>query len=231
MFDTLVTVEVGTGDTQRTFEVFKGLLSFYFGYLDSALNGHFHEASERTVKLPSEEPLIFDLFRYWIHTRRFYPSTLEPSVLLDYDALAKLWVFGDAHLVPLLQNTVIEILAEKILDTLTAPEEEVIGFIYENTVPDSPLRFTIITSLKAMMSTPEDLHEEVVPWGPPLFADGAEVTKRAVWSTELRKPGGVARRTWLRGDRCRRHVHEEGVCCEKVDWVSDLLDALRRGNA
>ena len=80
-FDTIIEVQVGTGDDKRTFEVFKGVLCFYSGYFQAALNGRFAEAHVHIVKLPTEEPLIFELFRYWIHTRRFFEPVLEPHLL------------------------------------------------------------------------------------------------------------------------------------------------------
>ncbi|KAF2768125.1 hypothetical protein EJ03DRAFT_274693 [Teratosphaeria nubilosa] len=140
MFDELVIITVGT-DPQRTFRVYRGVISFYSRYFAAAFNnGRFQESIDMATTLPSEDPLIFQLFVHWIHTRRFYDSTLEPSVLLDCGTIAKLWVFGDAHGVPLLQNIVADIFARKMGGLVDGVEEEVVRYVEENTMEGSVLR-------------------------------------------------------------------------------------------
>ena len=38
LFDTLIRIEVGTGEDKRTIEVFKGVLCFYSGYFNASLS-------------------------------------------------------------------------------------------------------------------------------------------------------------------------------------------------
>lgn len=213
MFDTLIHLEIGTGDSKRTFEALKGVLCFYSGYFNAALNGRFREATDYAVTMPTEDPLIFDLFLHWIHTRRFFESTLEPTVLLDYATLAKLWVFGDAHHVPLLQNVVSDILTEKMFNTATAPEAEVIDYIYNNTAEGSQLREDLLDNLRQLgPGCPRC--EWNNPWnGDAYHKIDAEVIKRELLSMQLGKPYAGVRHSLLETNKCHRCVHEPGVKC------------------
>ena len=183
MFDTVIRIEVGEDEKKRTFEVFKGVLCFYSGYFNAALNGRFIEAQEGIVKLPTEDPEIFELFRHWIHTRCLFESTLAPDRLLPFSTIVELWVFCDAHEVPMLQNEVANIMMQKILGARTFPDPETLIYVSDNTVETSPLR---------------KLLDEVgpfLPWRRDGWLDE--------WFDELRS------RDW----RCQGHVHEEGVTC------------------
>ncbi|KAK3696615.1 hypothetical protein LTR37_017868 [Vermiconidia calcicola] len=138
-FDTLVSIQVGTGESQRTFEVFKGVLCSYSGYFTAALDGRFIEGREGVVKLPTEDPVVFELFRHWLHTRCFFESTLAPEILLSFDMIGKLWILGDAYDLRILQNVVADILVAKVLDR-QFPSAEVVSYIFENTAEGSHLR-------------------------------------------------------------------------------------------
>jgi hypothetical protein len=152
MFDILVRITVGPedSDSRRTFEVFKGVICFYSGYFEAAFKGRFREAKERAVTVPTEDPLIFSLFRHWIHTRRFYDSTLLPSTLMDYMTIAKLWVFADAHDVPLMRTAAVEILKDKMSDEVRIPEPATVEYILLNSAESSELRKAVLGFFKEM---------------------------------------------------------------------------------
>ncbi|KAF2481679.1 hypothetical protein BDY17DRAFT_325197 [Neohortaea acidophila] len=146
-FDYLILIEVGPEATKRTFQVFKGVICFYSGYFATSLNSAFREAHNHVVRLPTEDPLLFAYFHHWLYTRTFFDSSLDPAVALDFDTLARLWVFGDAHDIPMLQNEVIDILRRK-MDSKTFFSAEVIAYIYDNTVESSTLRHLVKQTLK-----------------------------------------------------------------------------------
>lgn len=219
MFDTLIQVNVGSsseeGATERTFEVFKGVLCFYSGYFATCLNGRWKEAEDQVGPLPDEEPLIFDLFVNWIHTRLFYDSTLEPHVLMDFAALAKLWVFGDAHDIPMLQNEVVDITLRKIRKSKTVFTRDAIEYIYDKTVEFSMLRTLLCDVLFSLF--PET--KALVDWRVALRIDvskaisEAEAIRRQDWFCQ-RCEGEKSRRLFSGPEwRCAFHVHEEGVVC------------------
>lgn len=85
----LITVYVGSDDEARKFEIRKDILTFYSGYFAAALNGRFTEAEENVCRLPEEDPMIFEMFQHWIHTRTLYESTLDPSILMSYEVSVK----------------------------------------------------------------------------------------------------------------------------------------------
>ncbi|KAK4540191.1 hypothetical protein LTR36_009689 [Oleoguttula mirabilis] len=211
MFDDLIIIEVGTGDTKRTFEVFKGVLCFYSAYFSSALNGRFRESTEGVIKLPTEDPLIFDLFHHWLFTRRLFDSTLEPSSLLDYRTIAKLWIFADAHLVPLLQNTIADIFAEKMMTSVTAPDSQTIDFIYENSSQGSLLRYTVVQSIRHM-TDPDDLCSVATVEHCKEEMDDAESLNYALGTQKLVKASAAVHTSWLYERCCERHVHDGENC-------------------
>ena len=140
----MVRIKVSEGDDQKCFEVHKGVISFYSGYFERALKGSFIEAQKGEVTLPTEDPAVFDLFQYWLYTKRFLPDmTAEEPGELDWNVLCGLWVFGDAHEIPLLQNTVADKLVEKMINTDIVPINE-ITFIYDDTTEGSQLRALVI---------------------------------------------------------------------------------------
>lgn len=71
-FDEIVKVQVGGLPTNKTFCVHKGVLRFYSGYFDRALGGSFLEAKNGVIKLNDEDPSTFEMFQYWLYTRRFH---------------------------------------------------------------------------------------------------------------------------------------------------------------
>lgn len=101
MFDEMVRIIVG--EQQKRFEVHKGVITFYSGYFDKAFNGGFAEAAAKEVVLKAEDPKIVDFVRYWIYRQRFTPHTGElETKKLGLTDIAKLWIFGDAHEIPML---------------------------------------------------------------------------------------------------------------------------------
>ncbi|KAK4546525.1 hypothetical protein LTR36_001742 [Oleoguttula mirabilis] len=101
MFDTMVRIRVGKGDTQEEFEAHRGVLCYYSGYFQRAFNGKFAEAQEGEVTLPTEDPAVFEVFLYWLYNKRFSPN----SELLESTTICKLWIFGDAHNMPFLPDS------------------------------------------------------------------------------------------------------------------------------
>ncbi|KAK5699089.1 hypothetical protein LTR97_006738 [Elasticomyces elasticus] len=148
--DTLVKLVVGDGDAQKTFKAHKGVLAFYSSWFNAALNGKFREALEGTVKLPTEDPAVVQLFIYWTKTRRFCKVHEDPMGVISYDSLARLWVFGDSHEIPLLQKAVCDVVALKIYRTKVRSSRTVAGLTTETIdyiVMNSPPRQATLEKL------------------------------------------------------------------------------------
>ena len=203
--DTLIRIDVGTGSAMRTFSVLGGYLCFYSGYFSAALNGRYIESQDSQVKLSTEDPQIFELFRNWIHTRQFYQSTLAPSQLLPFKMIAKLWVFADAHVVPLLQNVASDIMVEKIKDTRTFPSLDDLTYIYGNTIDTSRLRLLIGEIFCVLCG-------EELAWDEFAAHSDEREHQRSDYLQPRMKYSNLRLSEW----HCKHHVHEEGVSCKNL---------------
>ena len=222
-FDELGTIDVGEGDDKRTFQAFKGVLAFYSGYFDGAFNGRFVEARAGAVKLPTEDPLIFEIFLHWTNTRRFYESTLDPAVLLSFDTIAALWIFGDAHEIPMLQNEVVDVFVLKLRGTMIRPERETIDFIWENTPEGSALQRLVIDFVSMLIESKMPTVERERCWR--FERSGAARAASTAWYVEgetdandflhQRPPLNPKPRQWQAYgvSRCRWHAHGDGEKC------------------
>lgn len=98
VFDQLVEINVGMHEEEKSFHFSEGLLCFYSGYFDKALNGDWRESKRRVVMLENDDPEVFSHFQYWIHRMQICdPSEAEESDDVVQD-LAVLWIFGDGAL-------------------------------------------------------------------------------------------------------------------------------------
>lgn len=169
---------------------------------------HFVEGRSGKAFLPTEDPAIFDVFLKWAYSRRLSKS-IDPEMLAvdEYiETLCKVWIFADAHEVPLLQNEAIDLLHQKILEHWQFGSH-VLGYLYEHTATHAQLRRYY---MKVMADT-----------GSMLFL----VDREDEWSKEALVD--VLKSVWRRGhkfrskehlknwDLCEFHVHEEGVKCPK----------------
>lgn len=217
MFDTHITIEVGTGEDKRTFRVFKGVLCFYSGYFNAALNGRFIEAQQHAVKLETEDPKIFDMFRHWIHNRCFFESTLAPSRLLSFRLIAGLWIFGDAHEVPMLQNEVVNVMIQKIQESLSFPSIDDLIYINENTVESSTLR-SLLADILLVLYAKELVWASLDPDRPDELFPGGNLqgTQQPLAPMRLVRRFGLSyKQLQLPGWYCKGHVHSDGVQCPR----------------
>ncbi|THV89821.1 hypothetical protein D6D25_09743, partial [Aureobasidium pullulans] len=136
-FGSIVTVEVGS--EQRSFAIHKDLLCFYSDYFRAAFNGSFKEAAEGKISLPDCDAKIFYIFNGFLYTRELCSEAGKTGLELSSTTLSELWVFGDVHLVPALQNLAIDCLIGRI-QTLGSLLNTKVPYIYRRTVAGSPLR-------------------------------------------------------------------------------------------
>jgi hypothetical protein len=123
--------------------VHRGLLGFYSGYFQAALDGGFAEAKSGVIKLETEEPAVFEEFMMWLYTKTpRAESTTKDNCLQHYESTTKLWIFADRREIPLLMNEMIDSFQQSVLvgwATNIMPNK-VINNIYENTPEGSALR-------------------------------------------------------------------------------------------
>ncbi|KAI4738499.1 hypothetical protein E4T50_11054 [Aureobasidium sp. EXF-12298] len=138
-FQGIVTLIVGK--EKKAYNLHKDLLCFYSDYFRAAFNGSFKEAAERKLELPDVEISLFDKFQVWLYTRDLQGPTTNHTESFQF--LAEMWIFGDQHQIPLLQN--------QVMDDIFAKIAEVRGFslvvvpeVYAKTVAGSLLRKAVI---------------------------------------------------------------------------------------
>ncbi|KAK5127969.1 hypothetical protein LTR85_005086 [Meristemomyces frigidus] len=208
MFDTMVSIKVGVGHKQRCFQLHKGIVCFYSGYFERAFNGAFAEAKAGAVTLDTEDPDVFEHFQFWLYNRRFISdATANEPNQLRWATLCKLWIFGDAHDVPLLQNSAVDAIIRKIEQYWTVPSRQ-LPFVYANTTKGTPLRRLLIDILGKTSSAKVALQDEdhLDRYTKESMTD----LLRVVWHAEPTR--------WGHGDlrnlnKCFYHVHEDGVWC------------------
>ncbi|KAH0341168.1 hypothetical protein KCU81_g6447, partial [Aureobasidium melanogenum] len=196
----VITVEVGP--EKKAFVIHKNLLVFYSDYFRSAFNGSFKEATEGKISLPDESDDVFEIFNQFIYSRVLADGEGEK---LTGDQLIKLWLFGDKYLVPVLQNVAMNSLKTKSDKENYIPTEK-IKLIWENTLPNSPLRKLILDQVVYETDVDHFIHpgtEEL--WTREALVDLARALFRKEKSTgkHLMPPRG----------RCHYHVHNKGEHC------------------
>jgi hypothetical protein len=196
-FQGLVTILVGP--TKKPYTIHKDLLCFYSDYFRAAFQGSFKEATERKIELAGITTDIFEHFQVWLYTRRL--DTLGGH----FPTIVKLWVFGDQHQIPLLQNCVIDALFEMRIKENNF-DSSAVPLVYDNTLPGSPLRKAIAemgTSL-ALQEGPKS-HLNTQDWSAESLIDLVRAVER--------RPKDLKQYALPKRDKCFFHVHGKDEHC------------------
>ncbi|THY29893.1 hypothetical protein D6D01_03441 [Aureobasidium pullulans] len=209
------TVTVAVGTAEDNFVVHKDLLCFYSDFFRAAFNGSFEEATERKIKLPDVCIQTFESFQVWLYSRTLLNTEDSANesghaTYLTFTALAKLWIFGDKYLIPLLQNNVIDAMHDKNEKETNNPVL-VIKMAYTKTLPGSCLRRAVIDILVHKAQIDGQPGSMIAPpylnwWTTEALADALTVMASS-WKS------GLPRFTTLKNERCHYHVHTEGEHC------------------
>ncbi|KAK5118277.1 hypothetical protein LTR62_002790 [Meristemomyces frigidus] len=151
-FDTITRITVDAGrEGTKTLELHKGLISFYSTYFDRALNGSFKEAASGVVKPILGGIRTFEIFQYWLY-RQCLPPDLgrRGNGETAWDDFTMLWVFGDVHIFPLLQNATLDALKRSMAEKWVVPIPHVES-VYTLTAPGSVLRRFYIDTISLTM--------------------------------------------------------------------------------
>jgi hypothetical protein len=152
--------------------------------------------------MPTEDAVIFNLVQMWMYSWILATST-------SWDDLVLVWIFGDAHVIPLLQNEAANCIRDKVIEEWLVPSHQ-LDLIYPATTEVSPLRRLAISLIGKTSNAKTVLSGDVEKyWSKEALLDSA----RLVWgSSELLLQKQEDVRKW---DTCKYHVHEEGVECPK----------------
>jgi len=201
---------VGEGQKQKTFEIYKGLLSYYSDYFRAALNGRFSEAQEGVISLPTEDAEIFGYFKNWVYTHKLTTGEESDLKALAEQTIRRIYVFADRRQIPLLGNECLNLVHSKIADTWTLSHGDV-PYLYEHLLPGNGLRRFMIDSYAVTMNQAENG-----------FLDGDEWTLdslRELTKALVTRPKFEGQDDYAKRDVCQYHVHTEGVRCESSKTV------------
>lgn len=207
-----VTLVIGTFKIQYTLH--KGLLRFYSDFFRAAFNGSFKEASERKIELPEVDVDVFEAFQVWLYTQSLPQNETAPAkVYPEWSILVKLWIFGDKHQIPRLQNNTMDAIIDKVEKDCTIPIHE-LNLTYDNTLASSPLR-KVTTDIMAYKAQFADGIPGNTTTGCLLYPD--EWPKQACLDVMAEMSRGWRQKD-VRGkfpkrEQCYYHVHGRGEHC------------------
>jgi len=199
-----VQIVVGEGTAQKTFDIHKGLLSFYSDYFRSALNGNFSEALEGKITLSTEEVKVFEAFKDWLYTARLMPPGKPNWDDTTATSIIKLYVLADRRQVPLLANDCLDLLHKWMLAKWETIYKD-LPFVYEHTFAGNGLRRFMIDGM-AKPYQPDDWLD-----GPYLGVESLRDLAKAL----ALYPKKVVQSEFGKWDMCQYHVHKEGERCER----------------
>ena len=134
------------GEAEVPFHVHMDILCRASPVFKSAFMGEFAEASERSMTLPEDESDAFENLIQWLYFKDIRLDTAAANGSSEeaeelYMNLVTLYVTSDKYDIPELKNRVIDQLYKSWSRFGSrVPYKSVIGYIYENTTPKSPLR-------------------------------------------------------------------------------------------
>lgn len=191
------------------------MLCFYSDFFRAAFEGSFKEVIERKIELPDVDVDTFEAIQVWLYSQSLRniegPQDLsQSSKLPSFWILARLWVFGDKHQIPLLQNCAIDALVQKNHDE-NGFAIIVLQIAYEKTMHGSPLRrFAIDCCVFTMIHRLDDhsifRDSNLCCWSKEAFVDLARCMSNA-WENKLPK------HKMPNKDKCDYHVHAKGEHC------------------
>lgn len=190
------------GKEKKAYTLHKDLLCFYSDYFRAALNGNFKEATERKLELLDVDTSLFDAFQVWVYTR----DLQGPDGHHEYfKFLVDMWVLGDQHQIPLLQNQAMNEIFAKVKKSklFSLP---VVPVVYAKTMAGSPLRKAAIEIVAWNMHFKE--------WSPSTMGWTVECMSDLVLALHVARLNKEVTYPCLpKRDTCFFHVHGKDEHC------------------
>ena len=178
---------------------------FYSDYFSAAFNGSFKEAAEQKLPLPNERVELFEIFNGFLYTTEIRSIQGVEGPDLRWGTIIDLWVFGDKYLVPALQNVALDSFQAKYRQVKQIPINQ-LNAIYENTLPESPLRKVIIDTVAYKGSLQALLRDKLHKWPKEALAD-------LVLALNGKDPQFHQKHKMPDRGTCFYHVHAVGESC------------------
>jgi hypothetical protein len=150
----MVTITVGKDTSQKTFQMYRGLLCFHSEYFKNLFEGDFKEAQSDTYMMPETAVDIFELFYAWVCTGTISKSDGTYDSGIDHSTISRLYAFADYHMVEELKNRAVEVFFLRTVETwhcwFTGTQD-----LYDKTVEGCSLRRLHVDNLLAIYTFPD----------------------------------------------------------------------------
>lgn len=150
-FKDIPMVKFEVGDTQSTFHVHLDHLCAASSYFTAAFTKDFLEAQGNFMKLPEDDPDIFELLVRWLYTKELAVPVTDTKEDCNehYLQLCKLYVSADKYRILALKNYIVDyffMLKLKLAShpLYNAPQMNVVYYVYKNTTGSCALRKLLI---------------------------------------------------------------------------------------
>lgn len=202
--------------------VHRDLLTSRSPFFAKALNGPFCEGADGVVKLPEEEPALFETYRQWLYTARIV-CPIASDLNSGEEAFAflfKAYVFGDkVQDTDFMDATMDSIILSTKKPSHGFPTRKLVNYAYDNTPPTSILRHVLVLQHvhygKLEWVTDDDTEGDVSREFLMDFSKGLLQYRDIL----IRNTGDWASKgLWVFDNlcnMCKFHVHKEGEPCWK----------------
>ncbi|KAK3700453.1 hypothetical protein LTR37_015957 [Vermiconidia calcicola] len=136
-----IPVKILVGAEGKCFYVHSSLLREHSEFFKAALNEVWQEGKERMVRLPEEQPAIFELYMQWLYTKRVFWTMEDRGA--DFERLSTLYGLGERIFDTVFQDSTMTaiVTASRTKDDngkTWSPIGLNTSIIYENTPENSP---------------------------------------------------------------------------------------------
>ncbi|KAL1602644.1 hypothetical protein SLS60_006061 [Paraconiothyrium brasiliense] len=152
----IVKVNVGKDSDKQTFFIHPHRLTQRSLFFKNALAANWKEAEDRVIYLPEDDPSIFFRYLDYLYTGKMSVKSTDPDTLNDGKAAVaeqlmtcRIYVFADKVQDMRCRNDAIKFMTAVVKEKRTeknwfAPGPSCIEFIYNETVPNSPMRRLVV---------------------------------------------------------------------------------------
>ena len=149
----VATVALVVGETKTAFQVHEADLFEASPFFKAAFTSNFRERSERTMTLPEDDEVIFDLFVNWLYSQRYdipSPPKDPKEKHKKYLEPIKLFVLAEKYDVRSLRNLVVSQLFLAMKTRGKIPSLDTVPYAYKHTSQNSTIRKLLTERLTYM---------------------------------------------------------------------------------
>lgn len=209
----IVTLRVGT-EVTRDFIVHEQLLIANSAFMAASMKAGWKENNEKLIPLPEDQPDIFEIYQIWLYERVIRLPSLPKAATdaFELGLLVDTYIFGNKMLDLLFTDAIFDCIIEHIR-TKGIFDINLIGKVYTQTLPDSPLR-RLLRDLYACAGTREWLDQLPADLGVQV-----EFMKDLLKDQLAMRLKNASKSPPFLGDTCVYHEHGNGSCY-KVSMLS-----------